>query len=244
MMTKICTFFLLLVFSGHAYPVDKKLDALLAELDKTILHEEQYRSEREQHISVLKKQLNTTNLSISDQYDISNQLTNAYEYYRCDSARLYALKQLSIAEASGNNHWITDSKIQLASILFKAAMFDKSLELLDSIAESTLTKAQEIEYYKAYYETYVFWLEFYNDGYGESDISEKRDFYYEQFLRVLPKSTYEYASYYGIKYINTGELEKAEQVLHRYLPKAKLGTRPYSILNSVLSFFYRVQGDT
>lgn len=227
----------------HAHE-DKKLNALLTELDKAIVQGEQYRDEKERHISLLKKQLDTPNLSIADQYGICNQLTDAYEYYRCDSARLYALKQLSIATASGNGLWITNSKIQLASILFKAAMFDKSLELLGSIAAATLTEAQEIEYYKAYYETYVFWLEFYNDGYGDPSITQQRDFYYEQFLHVLPKSTYEYASYYGIKHINTGEMEKAEKVLYMYLPKAKLGTRPYSILNSVLSFFYRVQADT
>lgn len=244
-MPRICIFLFLLVFAGQAYPADgRKLNALLAELDKAIVQEEQYRSEKEKHISDLKKAFTAPDLAVADQYGICKQLVNAYEYYRCDSARLYGLKQLAIAETSGNDDWVTDSKIQLASILFKAAMFDRSLELLGSIAESTLTEAQEIEYYKAYYETYVFWIEFYSDGYGDPTIYEKRDFYYDQFLRVLPKSTYEYASYYGIKYINTGELEEAERVLHRYLPKAKLGTRPYSILNSVLSFFYRVQGDT
>lgn len=223
---------------------DGKTNALLVELDKAIGRAEQYKKEKEQHIRALKKQLAASHGSIGEQYDICRQLTRAYEYYRCDSARLYALKQLTIAEASAETPWVIDSKIQLASVLFKAAMFDKSLELLGSIPGEALTKAQEIEYYKAYYETYVFWLEFYNDGYGDPAITRQRDFYYEQFLDVLPKSAYEYASYYGIKYINTGQMEKAEQVLYIYLPKAKLGTRPYSILNSVLSFFYRVKGDT
>ncbi|WP_353196832.1 DUF6377 domain-containing protein [Parapedobacter defluvii] len=236
-------FFLGLPFFVHAGD-DAKTNALLVELDKAIGQAEQFKKEKEQHIRTLKEQLATPGLSVGEQYDVCRNLTHAYEYYRCDSARQYALRQLDIAEASGDISRIIDSKIQLASVLFKAAMFDKSLELLGSIPKETLTAAQEIEYYKAYYETYVFWLEFYNDGYGDPSMTQQRDFYYEQFLRVLPQSTYEYASYYGIKYINTGQLDKAEKVLYIYLPKAKLGTRPYSILNSVLSFFYRVKGDS
>lgn len=244
MMPRIHTFFLLVILTNFIHAnEDTRLRGLLAELDKTIADGALYKQQKEQHISTLKAQLGAPHLSVDEQYTISSQLTSAYEFYRCDSARLYALKRLSIAESSGNEIWVTDSKIQLASVLFKTTMFNESLDLLGSIDEHTLSESQETEYYRAYYETYVSWLEFFEDGYEDESFNERRDFYYEAFLRVLPRSSYEYASYYGIKHINTGELDKAEKVLYVYLPQAKLGTRAYSILNAVIAFLYERKGD-
>lgn len=237
-------FSFLAVFCAFTQAAERpKLLALLDELDKTIVDEAKYKEQKEQYILNLKSKFNTAGLAIDERYEICSQLTNAYEFYRCDSARLYALNRLSIAENTRNENWIIESKIQLASVLFKATMFNESLALLASINEHGLSDLQEIEYYRAYYETYVSWLEFFEDGYEDESFRHQRDFYYEAFLKVLPKSSYEYASYYGIKYINTGELDKAEQVLYVYLPQAKLGTRAYSILNSVIAFYYQRKAD-
>jgi len=221
-----------------------KLDSLYMKLDEAIGNENQYQEQEEKFISKLKHQLDDSHLSIDDLYSIYHQLSNEYEFYRCDSARFYALKRLSIAESSGKTNWIIDSKIQLASILSKAVMFNEAVDLLEGIPVKELSKQQEVNYYKAFYEVYVFKIDFFEDGYGDELLNQKRDFYYENFLKVLPTNIYEYASYYGIKYINNHEFEKAKKVLYDFLPNVKIGTRPYSILHSVLGFLYEQTGET
>ncbi len=220
-----------------------RLPSLLQQLDIEVAQATGYRTEKERYIRELQDRRKTPGLTAEERYEVNERLTHAYAYYRCDSARVYALAQLDAAMLAGRSEWIIDSKIRLASVLFKAAMFEAALELLGSIDPGSLRDTQQLEYYKAYYEAHVFWLEFYDDGYGNAAMAQERDRYYESFLSVLPKSTYEYASYYGIKHINDGYLEQAEKVLYVYLPNAKLGTRPYSILNSVLAFLYRTKGD-
>lgn len=243
-MPRIIALLLFVAGYGPAWSEEStKLHVLLQELDKAIGNADRFRAEKERHIGELKSQLRTPGLSPTHMYAVNQQLAHSYGYYRCDSARVYALAQLEAAEQVGNSGWITDSKIQLASVLFKAAMFEAALGLLGSIPPGSLNETQQLEYYKAYYEAHVFWLEFYDNGYGNAAMAHERDRYYELFLSVLPKSTYEYASYFGIKHINDGYLEEAEKVLYFYLPNAKLGTRPYSILNSVLAFLYRTKGD-
>lgn len=218
------------------------LQLLLVDLDKAIANINKNKQYKDSKISSLKHSLDKAQLSLEEQYDIQNQLYTEYEFYKCDSARYYALNKLSIAEKVGNEKWIIDSKINLASVLFKIAMFNNAIDILDSIEGTILSETQKIEYFRAYYETYVAWVDFAEDGYGDAWLYEKRDFYYNAFLNVLPIDSYEYACYYGIKYINENKLDEAEKILLGYQNRLKSGTRPYSILNSVLCYLYQHKG--
>lgn len=219
-----------------------RLDSLLVVLDKEIVNEK-YKEHKENELSFIRNQLNNPALSFNEQYTLYSRLTNEYEFYRCDSAYRYAQKLYEVAELTGKKEFVIDSKIKLASILFKTAMFDDAIELLDSIDEKELTATQRFDLYKAYYEAYVSRIAFYEDGYAEEELDVKLNYYYDAFLAILVEGTYEYASYYGIRHINNDELNKAESVLYAYLPKAQMGTRPYSIVTSVLSFLYERRND-
>lgn len=239
------TLIILFILTVSPQFVDAKtmrLDSLLTELDKAILNKE-YQKHKEYELTSLKHRLTNKNLNAEEQYYLYSQLSSEYEFYRCDSARIYALGRLKVAIELNDKSRITDSKIQLASILFKAAMFGESIDLLASINEREITDIQRFNLYKAYYEAYVSWIDFYEDGYEDEELIVKLDYYTEIFLGILTEGTYEYASYHGIKYINMGELDKAETVLCSYLPRLQMGTRSYSIVTSVLSFLYERKND-
>ncbi len=222
---------------------DRYLESLLIELDRAIENQERYKDQKESYIRQLQGRLTLDNLTPEERYDTYCRLTNEFEFYRCDSARFYALQQLSLAEASGKKAWETDSKIKLAFILSKAALFIEAISLLDSISPEELSDIQKIAYYSSYYETYVSWGDFLSNGFEKTEVYEKRDFFHEKYIELLPMSSYEYAAYYGIKYITDNQPEKAEQLLLTSLPQSQPNTRPYSILTSVLSFLYTTKGD-
>ncbi|MCD7930296.1 MAG: hypothetical protein LUH15_02400 [Tannerellaceae bacterium] len=219
------------------------LDSLLKELDLAISKDGQYREQKENYLFLLRARLTIPNLTIEDQYDIYSRLTDEFEYYRCDSARYYGSKKLALAVESDKLSWIIESKIKLATILSHTALFREGIELLDSISPDDLSSAQESEYYKAYYEVYVAWSDFLYNEFREYQIDLKRDTYHELFISSPSRNRYEYAAYYGIKYVNNNEPEKAEELLLNSLPQYSLGTRPYSILTSVVSSLYLSKGD-
>lgn len=214
-----------------------RLDSLLICLDRAIL-DRSFQADKENELASLKLRLANRNLSTEQQYYLYAQLTAEYEYYRCDSAYLYAQRQYAVARTTNRQDFINDSKIQLAGILFKTAMFNEAVGLLNGIAHAELSESQRFNLYKTYYETYVSWVDFYDDGYESGELNEKRDNYYEAFLPIIPPDTYEYASYQGIKHIIVGNYAEAERLIYDFLPQTTLGTRPYSILTSVLSFLY------
>lgn len=220
-----------------------RLTSLLSQLDREILKSGQYKAEKETHIDHLKRELANAGLGTEKRYKLIQRITEAYAYYRCDSAKVYAMRQLQAAEASQKQEWINDSKIQLASILFKIAMFDASLGHLKDLEVEQLSEQQRTNYYKAYYEAHTFWLEYYDDGYADTAMTAARDRYYELFLQSLSRDSHDYITYYGIKQINDGEWEKAEKILQFHLPNVAIGTRSYSILNSVLGYLYRTRKD-
>lgn len=220
------------------------LDSILLRLDTAIVNEKKFKAIKNQTIFHLEEKLKIGRLDKNGLYNIYSQLTNEYEFYRCDLARQFALNRLAIAEEISDYSKIADSKIQLASILSKAVMFNDAVSLLKSIDPNRLSPKQIIDYYRAYYETYVTWVEFYSDGYESGVLNHERDVYYEAFLKVLPKNYSEYGSYFGIKYIITNQYDKAEKILDKYLPTTRLGSRSYSILNSVYYFLYQRKGDT
>lgn len=121
--------FCLVAFNG-ALSAGPRLDSLLMELDGTILRQGQYQSAKVEYIDKLKRQLDNPYLGEENRYFLYHQLTREYESFRCDTALVYALRCLNLAEKSGQSAWILESKLKLAAVFSKASLFNKALDTL------------------------------------------------------------------------------------------------------------------
>lgn len=234
--------FCLLALSGPL-SAGTRLDSLLMELDGTILRQSQYQSAKVEYIDKLKRQLDNPSLGEENRYFLYQQLTREYESFRCDTALVYALRCLNLAEKSGQSAWILESKLKLAAVFSKASLFDKALDTLRSIRYEQLSSAQRITYYKTFFETYVYLTECYPDNYDLDHWKESRIAYHDSLLTVLSPDTYSYAIHYGTKYIESGETERAEKVLLSYFPQVQPGTADYALYTSILAYLYERKGD-
>jgi len=212
------------------------LDSLLTELDQTIRNEEIYTQQKVSYIENLQFKLSAAFLTPEDQYLLYQQLAKEYGIFRCDTAIYYANQRLRLAEEIGNTDWIQESKFQLASMLAKACMFEKAIDLLRTVDQAVLAPHLQVLYYKTFRDTYIYYSEFYQEGYEIHEISRLRAAYQDSLLRVVPTPSFDYVLAYGTYYIETGEFDRAEELLLSYYERLRPDTRDFALLASILAY--------
>lgn len=218
------------------------LDSLLIEIDNAIKNQNSYIGQRENYIQKIKSQLENSGQTTESRYIIYTQLVNEYEAFQSDSLRKYSIERLSIAESTNNDSWIIDSKINLALVEAQRGFFQEAIDILDNIDKNRFTGQQLINYYKTYYNTYVYWIE-YLEGFDISSLVEKRQAAQDSLIELLPTDSYDYAVPFAVKYMERGEFEKAEVVLKSILSKLTSNTRDYAVITSLLANLYERQED-
>ncbi len=147
-------------------------------------------------------------MSNEDQYLLYQQLAKEYEIFRCDTAIYYANGRLALAEEIGNIHWIQESKFQVATVLAKACMFEKAISLLQTVDKSSLTPQQLFFIIKTFRDTYIYYSEFYQEGYEMNDISRLRAFTRIPYSWCLPMHSFDHVIPLGTHYIEVNELKR------------------------------------
>jgi DNA-binding CsgD family transcriptional regulator len=214
----------------------KTLDVLLKTLDQDVAKEDFYTKKKQHAIHAVLQQLNSTN-SNEKNYKIYHTLSRSYEVFIADSAEYYTKKSLETAQLLNNQSYSAESKIQLARIKAKAGMFPVSLDILKTIDKKILSQNQLIDYYKAYIEVYIYWIE-YQDGHDMEEIIQKKNAVQDTLLAILPKNSYEYVINFGTKNIELSNYNLAEKELLQGFQYVKPDTREFSILNSILAYLY------
>ncbi|KMQ68819.1 hypothetical protein ACM39_05905 [Chryseobacterium sp. FH2] len=219
----------------------KTLDILLKTLDQDVAKEDFYTQKKQQEIHAVLKQLNSKN-SNEENYKIYHTLSRSYEVFIADSAEYYTKKSLETAQLLRNQNYSAESKIQLARIKAKAGMFPVSLDILKTIDKKILSQNQLVDYYKAYIEVYIYWIE-YQDGHDMEEIIQKKNAVQDTLLAILPKNSYEYVINFGTKNIELKNYDLAEKELLQGFRYVKPDTREFSILNSILAYLYEKKND-
>ncbi|WP_228446723.1 DUF6377 domain-containing protein [Chryseobacterium sp. 3008163] len=217
------------------------LDTLLKALDEDIAKEDFYTKKKQQEIHAVLKQLNSTN-SNEKNYRIYHTLSRSYEVFIADSAEYYTNKSLETAHLLNNQSYSAESKIRLARIKAKEGMFPVSLDILKTVDKKKLNKNQLIDYYKAYIEVYIYWIE-YQYGYDMEEIIQKKDAVQDTLLTLLPKNSYEYVITFSTKNIELKKYDLAEKELLQGFRYVRPDTREFSILNAILAYLYEKKSD-
>jgi len=236
--------FYIVLFLGICQLVfsQKPIDSLLAELDKSIEKEKTYTHQKHTKINELIKKLNSVQ-NDQELYGIYKGLSKYYDVFIADSAQYYTVKSISIADKLNNKSFISESNIQLARIKAKAGMFPVALDILKKIDKKSLQHSQLVDYYKAYLEVYIYWIE-YQDGRDVNDLIVEKNSIQDSLIKILPKESYEYAINYGIKNIELKNFKDAETSLLGAFKFVKKDTREFSILNSIIAYLYESQNKT
>ena len=130
----------------------KDNDSLLKVLDKTVDNYQIYSNQKETEMNKMKELLRYST-SDSRKYEMCGKLYDEYKSYKSDSALTYARKKLQIAEKLKDNRNITDSRLNLASIMGVTGMYKEALDILGTvnINESVDLKAYYFHIYRTLY---------------------------------------------------------------------------------------------
>ncbi len=215
----------------------------LEKLDKTLDSVAEYDSKKETYIHELRGRIGQTQ-ELNQLYSTYQKLYQEYQPYICDSAIHYSKQLLALAETNHHDYWINEAKLQLAKVYASSGLYHEALPLMASITQQSLTAEQLGRYYLTYADSYIYLGEYVGSNDNGVYVTLKNN--YEDSARsVLPKHSYDYLILSGKKYIESGEFEKAYEILSvpelRQLPT---DTRKYAIYTSVMAYLYAQQGDT
>ncbi|MCU4155647.1 hypothetical protein J1N10_06635 [Carboxylicivirga sp. A043] len=233
---------LLIVDNGGFANNLTQLDSLLVEIDEAINSQAKIIKQKEDFIRKIKAQLGYTNLPQETRYILYKQLTDEYITYQADSSLKYARLRTEAAATTGNEEWITDSRIHMALVQAKSGFFQAAIDTLKKMDISELNENQRMDYYIAYSDTYVYWMEF-SEGMDISDLVVRRSQVQDSLINILQPGSYEYAVHKGTKNIEAGNYEEAKNLLLSAYPKLTHDTRQYAVLTSLLAYLFEQQGN-
>lgn len=211
-------------------------DSLLKVLDETVAKFQYYSDQKENHLKMLKAQLNATTSDI-EKYNISGQLFNEYSSYKSDSALVYARKKLVIAEKLENIRDITDSRLNLASIMGLTGMYKEAMDILNIIRINE-TPDLKAYYFHIYRTIYGFMRDYAVSTQVKNEYERMTDAYRDSLLLVNAPSTGTHVMVKSDQLIVNRQYDAALEILLDYFPKISDNPHDKAIIAYSISLAY------
>lgn len=248
-LTRIGGYFLLVLMQlwllsacSRSHNSSQSVAELYDEVDVEIGKRQEYMSKKEAKIDKLCDKLDNAS-DLREKYDLTNRLIDEYEAYISDSALNYIYKAQDIAASLGDVREQTRMKIKEADVASHAGLFAEAHDLLSEIDHQLMDSTLLTSYYAAYCNLYQYEVEYQLNGEYSDRAKKLRDSYIDSLLLVTPKDAFEYIINSASREINSGNIEKAKQMLDEKLRDYNPGTRQYSILTSIIAYLYKSSND-
>ncbi len=205
------------------------VEAILDSLDRTIERKNDFETQKEKEIQLLKQWLQKSS-SPQETFDLSTRLYEAYQKYQIDSAVVYAEKALSIAQNVKTAQSVFHTKFQLAVLYSAAGMFREAETILTNITKSEVPKNLLSEYFNAY----RLFFNYYAANVRTSDYLEKTTAYRDSLMQVLPPSSISYLIHQTEALIENGQTGKAKILLTEILKSTHPDDRHYALISFLM----------
>ena len=183
------------------------------------------------------------NVGLSREYDINNELYQAYVEFQNDSAQKYVRRNLEIAKQLGDGDKVNESTLNLMHLLTKAYLLDETQGLEATLDTVSMSNDDKLYYYKILSDISLFKLEFLEGTSYESQYQEQLTMLRNRIAALAPEGS-ERQLLYRANYLNdTGKTAEAIAMLEEMLKKYHSGDRTFSVITSSLAFYYSRQGN-
>ena len=216
---------------------------LYVTLDSLIAHYQETTAEKESRIKNLKDGVKTMSLTADQMYDLNLRLYDEYVAFRFDSAFYYVEKNVERLHHTEDHDRFAASAIRMAHILSVTGLFDRARRLLDEIDPEKLGDEQRVAYYNQQSELNLYRSEMAQYTPYFNDYIQKAQYYRQLIIQTAPKDSYDYIFSLATYTCETGNPDKAIQMMEAWLPKLDVSTRDYSIVTSTLAYFYQCKND-
>ena len=216
---------------------------LYVKLDSLIAHYQETTAEKEDRLRNLKDGVKTMSLTDDQMYDLNLRLYDEYVAFRFDSAFYYVEKNVERFRHTDDHDRFAASSIRMAHILSVTGLFDRARRLMDEIDPEKLGDVQRVAYYNQQSELNLYRSEMAQYTPYFNDYIQKAQYYRQLIIQTAPKDSYDYIFSLATYTCETGNPDKAIQMMEDYLPKLDVSTRDYSIVTSTLAYFYQCKDD-
>ncbi|MDE6310233.1 MAG: hypothetical protein K2L96_00250 [Muribaculaceae bacterium] len=227
---------------GSHSGADGLMRALYDSLDSEMLRSEQYRADKERRIAMLRDELASESVPVH-RLNLVSRLIGEFESYVSDSALYYVNEALGMPYVKARPELYNRLLIRKADITSHAGLFGDALAILGVIDSRSLDTTQLADYYSAYCGVYQYESEYSGSGEFSGEYEKMRELYTDSLLRVVPAGSFIGIVNHAPALARAGRTDEALALLHDKLREYKPGTRPYSILASILAYIYNLSGD-
>lgn len=241
-LLRLFVIFILLQNVNYAFSKEN-LDSLLNLIDKSITESKKYTDIRDRRINQLKENKRFVKPFSQEEYSINSQLFEEYKKYICDSAIHYQHLNIEIAQHLKDNNKENESKIKLAYIMGSTGMYKESIDLLESIDSTKLSKPIMVDYIHTLLYTYSE-LAFYTQDKQSSDKYWHESGKYEHILKqIVPENSYIYLQLKEDSTRNAHSFDKALKINDEWLSRITKGSEDYAFATFHRSLIYLWQGN-
>ena len=239
-IARMLAFLLVYPFLLFAAPADDNA-AALKRLDEVIKKKETYQKRKEKEIDALKAQLART-VAPADKYRLYGSLYDAYLHYQADSALHYINKRQTVLPLLDSPEAANEIIINRATVFGVMGMYIEAMKELDAIRSGKLDRNTLMYYYQTYRACYG-WLADYTTNREEKEkYREKTDAYRDSIISVmLPEKNRTIVM--AEKCIVAGKADTALVILDAALEDAT-DERQKVYIHYTLSEAYAAKGDT
>lgn len=218
--------------------------AELARLDSVLARQPYYLKVREQHIELLKIQLQHEQ-RVQQRLRLYNELYQNYYVFQFDSAMKYINESIEYAVKTGQTSYYAQNVIQKADLLSIGGLYSQALESLSLLEPSVLPDTLKFNYYLTLFHTYVYWADYCSDAIYAPRYREMGRQNLVSAMPFLDKRDKRYSYYMGeySGYILNDPL-KARKYYQQSIATTPESTRMYAMACFALACNYNAAGDT
>ena len=176
----------------------ERLDSMFVELDKYIVQSSYYMNQKENKIHKIKKELQNTSKVSFEQLHHYAALFEEYKSYKYDSAYVYAIKTLDIANKLKDPGKIVEAKVRLVFCFLSSGLFKEAFDIVKDSDIDNLDASVKLDYYKIMARLYYDMADYNGVEPFKSEYVEKGNKYSEKAIALIPVNTVEYWSAVGL----------------------------------------------
>lgn len=231
--------FIALLLTQTVMVMAQDKEQLYETLDSLIAHYDEQTAEKERRIKSIKDGVSGISLTPEQRFELNMRLYDEYIAYKYDSAYYYIQQNVEQLRGTDDHDRFAASAVRMAHILSVTGLFNMARELMDEINPEVLDVQQRVDYYTQQSELNLYRSEMAQYTPFFSEFISRAQYYRQLIIQIAPKDSYDYIFNQATYICETGDEDKAIQMLEDYLPQIKRGTRTYGIITSTLAYFYQ-----
>ena len=214
----------------------QRLDSLIAAQPSIV-------AAKEARLAQMKAEL-AAGQSAQARYRATERLYDEYAAYQYDSAYTYVSECIALAQSMGDEALLADSRLNLAHILSTACLMDEARATLDRIDTTRLSPGQLIRYYRTCTDLLIYQAE-YMQGTQYATQSVQRLVALRRLIADVDRRRDDsnYLLTMAERLADENKPREAIALLEGMMKQYHSGQRLYSIITSMIGYYYSQMGD-